>query len=95
VARKRTGDGSVFLELSNYTQNRVDVSLYDLSGDPASDAEPAPDFVTHVEEEFTKVWKVSIEPGRSWGTRYTGHGGGAMEIRGVDPREVVVVDLDE
>jgi DNA topoisomerase-6 subunit B len=95
VARKRTCDGSVSLELSNYTQDRVDVSLYDLSGDLASDAEPAPDFVTQVEEEFTKVWKLSLEPGHSWGTRYSGQGGGAIELRGVDPREVVVVDFDE
>jgi DNA topoisomerase-6 subunit B len=95
VARKYTADGSVSLELSNYTGNRADVSLYNISGDPAENAEPAPDFVTRLEEEFTKVWRISIEPGHSWKTRYSGQGGGTMELRGMDPRSVVMVDLDE
>jgi len=71
VARKRTRKGSVSLEISNYTQNRVDVALYDLSGDEASDAIPAPDFITRMEDEFTKVWKISMTPpSRGWhGTR--------------------------
>jgi DNA topoisomerase-6 subunit B len=95
VARKRVRDGSVSLEISNYTQNRVDVSLYDLSGDQASDAVPPPDFTTLMEDEFTKVWKLTIEPTHSWVARYSGQGGGAIELRGIDPRDVVVVDLDE
>jgi DNA topoisomerase-6 subunit B len=95
VARKRIREGSVSLEISNYTQNRVDVSLYDISGDEASDAVPAPDFTTRMEDEYTKVWKISIDPAHSWVARYSGQGRGAIELRGVDPRDVVVVDLDE
>jgi DNA topoisomerase-6 subunit B len=95
VARKYAKQGSVSLELTNYTGNRVDVSLYNISGDPGGDAKPAPDFVTQVEDEYTKAWKISIEPGQSWRTEYHGTGGGTMEIRGLDQNLVVMVDLEE
>ncbi|NTV00532.1 MAG: DNA topoisomerase VI subunit B, partial [Methanoregulaceae archaeon] len=95
VARKRTREGFVSLEISNYTQNRVDVALYDLSGDEASEAVPPPDFMTRTDDEFTKVWKISLDPTHSWVARYPGKGGGAIELRGLDPRDIVVVNIDE
>jgi DNA topoisomerase-6 subunit B len=95
VARKYAAKGNVSLELTNYTGNRAEVSLYNISEDTAENAEPAPDFVTRMEGEFTKVWKISIEPGQSWRARYPGRGGGTMEVRGIDPRTIVMVDLDE
>jgi DNA topoisomerase-6 subunit B len=95
VARKFAKHGRVALEITNYTANRADVSLYSISADPAEHARPAPDFVTRVDDEYTKVWKVSIEPGRSWRTEYPGNGGGTVEIRGVDSNLLVMVDLEE
>jgi DNA topoisomerase-6 subunit B len=95
VARKHSKAGIVSLELNNYTGSRADITLYNISGDPADDAFPAADFVTRLEEEFTKVWQISIEPGQSWKTSYSGHGGGTLELRGMDRGSVVVVDRDE
>ena len=94
VARKRTAGTAVEIELSNYTSHPASLSLYCISADPADDARPAPDFVTRLDDEFTKVWQVTIGPGESWQTRFTGTGGGTLEVRGIDPRQIVVVDQD-
>jgi DNA topoisomerase-6 subunit B len=94
VARKKTIGNKVALELSNYTANQVTLSLYNISPNQAKDAQPPPDFVTELEGEYTKVWQISIEPGSSWKTSYSGGGGGTIEIRGVDPQQVVMVDSD-
>jgi len=93
VRKKTTGDG-VVLELSNYTANQVTLSLYNISPNRAKDAHPPPDFVTELDGDYTKVWQISIGPGSSWKTSYSGQGGGTMEIRGVDPQQVVMVDFD-
>jgi DNA topoisomerase-6 subunit B len=94
VARKKTTGNEVALELSNYTANQVTLSLYNISPNQAKDAHPPPDFVTELDGEYTKVWQISIEPGSSWKTSYSGGGGGTIEIRGVDPQQVVMVDPD-
>jgi DNA topoisomerase-6 subunit B len=94
VARKRTDDTGVVIELSNYTAHPATISLYSISGNPAEDARPPPDFVTRLDEEYTKVWQITVTPGESWQTRFTGAGGGTLEIRGIDPRQIVVVDQD-
>jgi len=94
VARKRTDDTAVVIEISNYTAHPAALSLYSISADPADDAQPPPDFVTMLDEEYTKVWQIAVAPGGSWQTRFTGTGGGTLEIRGIDPRQIVVVDQD-
>jgi DNA topoisomerase-6 subunit B len=95
VARTYTKDGIVSLELNNYTGKEAGISLYNISGDSADDAFPAADFVTRLDNEFTKVWKITVEPGQSWKTSYSGRGGGTLEVRGMDPGLVVMVDRDE
>jgi DNA topoisomerase-6 subunit B len=94
VARTSAREGIVSLELNNYTGKEAAVSLYNISGDPADDALPAADFVTRLDTEFTKVWQVTIGPGESWKTSYSGRGGGTLEVRGLDPGMVVMVDRD-
>jgi DNA topoisomerase-6 subunit B len=94
VARKRTDDTSVVIDLSNYTTHPATLSLYSISADPADDAQPPPDFITKLDEEYTKVWQITVAPGESWHARFTGAGGGTLEIRGIDPRQIVVVDQD-
>lgn len=94
VARKRTEGSAVVIELANYTAQPATLSLYSISPDPADDARPAPDFVTRLDADYTKVWQVSIGPGESWQTRFTGSGRGTLEVRGIDLRQIVVVDQD-
>ncbi len=92
VARKVAREGRVMLELRNYTGLAGTVTLYDISGDPAADADPAPAFATEVDREFTRVWQIAVEPGSSWTASYSGSGGGSIEVRGVPREQVVVVD---
>lgn len=93
VRKKMTGTG-VMLELTNYTPDPMTLSLYNISANQATDAHPPPDFVSELDGEYTRVWQIRIEPGHSWKTSYGGSGGGTMEIRGVDPHLVVMVDTD-
>jgi DNA topoisomerase-6 subunit B len=93
VRKKMTGTG-VMVELSNYTPDPLTLSLYNISANQATDAHPPPDFVSELEGEYTRVWQIRIDPGHSWKASYGGSGGGTMEIRGVDPHLVVMVDSD-
>jgi DNA topoisomerase-6 subunit B len=94
VAKKRTVDGTVEIAVANYTRKPVNLMIYNLSPDPAGDAVPKADFIDPVGDEFNKVWKCSLEPDGEWIARYSGTGGGTFDLRGVDDKVKVVVDLD-
>jgi DNA topoisomerase-6 subunit B len=94
IAKKSTRDGKVTIELSNYTGHDGEISVYDISADNAADALPKADFVSEVDSQFTKVWKVKIPPQTAWSVTYHGKGGGMLEIRGIDDNKKMVVDLD-
>jgi DNA topoisomerase-6 subunit B len=84
----------VVIEMRNYTEQKGAVTLYDISPDSAEDATIKPDFSTQMDQEVTKVWQVPIEPGSVWRVEYSGTGGGSRDIRGIDQKYVVTVDLD-
>jgi DNA topoisomerase-6 subunit B len=94
IAKKWSREGRVTIEVINYTGHDGEISVYDISHDNAADASPKPDFVSDVEGQFTKVWKVSILPQKIWRISYTGKGGGMLDIRGIDDNKKMVVDLD-
>ncbi len=94
IAKKWTHDGRITLELNNYTGQDVDVSIYDISADNAADADPKPSFVSEMDGQFTKVWKMAIPKQTVWRVSYTGKGGGMLDIRGVEDNKKMVVDLD-
>ncbi|NLM29943.1 MAG: DNA topoisomerase VI subunit B [Methanomicrobiales archaeon] len=94
VAKKRTADGRVTIDLNNYTSGEVALTLYNLSGDAAADAEPRPDFVDDIGGEYNKVWRCTLAAGETWRVVYTGAGDGTLDLRGIDDGKKVVVDLD-
>jgi DNA topoisomerase VI subunit B len=94
IVKKGTIDGRILIELNNYTASDVDVSVYDISQDDAADAEPKAAFVSEIDGQFTKVWKVSVPPQTVWSVSYSGKGGGLLDIRGIDDTKKMVVDLD-
>jgi DNA topoisomerase-6 subunit B len=94
IAKKWTRNGKVTIELSNYTGQEGEIAVYDISSDNAVDALPKPDFVSEMDNQFTKVWKASVPPQTSWRVSYTGKGGGLLDIRGIDDNKKMVVDLD-
>jgi DNA topoisomerase-6 subunit B len=94
IAKKWTRDGTVTIEISNYTGHDGEISVYDISHDNAADARPTPDFVSEVEGQFTKVWNVTVLPQKVWRVSYHGKGGGMIDIRGIDDNKKMVVDLD-
>jgi DNA topoisomerase-6 subunit B len=94
IAKKWTHDGKVTIELSNYSGYEGEISVYDISSDTAADALPKADFISEVDNQFTKVWKTLIPPKMVWRVSYTGKGGGLLDIRGIDDTKKMVVDLD-
>ena len=94
VAKKRTSDGKVCIEVNNYTAREVALTLYNLSRDAAEDAEPRPDFVDDIGGEYNKVWRCTLGAGEAWQVVYTGAGDGTLDLRGVEDSRKVVVDLD-
>ncbi len=80
--------------LSNYSGHEGELSLYDISGDNAADALPKADFMTEMDGQFTKVWKVDLSSRMLWRVSYSGKGGGLLEIRGIEDNKKMVVDLD-
>ena len=94
IAKKWMREGIVTIEVSNYTGHDGEISVYDISHDNAADARPKPDFVSEVEGQFTKVWKVTVPPQKVWRVSYNGKGGGMIDIRGIDDNKKMVVDLD-
>ena len=94
VAKKRTSDGKVRIEVNNYTAREVALTLYNLSRDAAEDADPRPDFVDDIGGEYNKVWRCTLGAGEAWQVVYTGAGDGTLDLRGVEDNRKVVVDLD-
>jgi DNA topoisomerase-6 subunit B len=94
VAKRWTKDGTVHIEVNNYTSSEAQVQVYDISRDSASDADRKPAFVSELEGEFTKVWQLPLGPGEGWRVAYPGKGGGALDVRGVPEEKKLVVDLD-
>jgi DNA topoisomerase-6 subunit B len=94
IAKKWTKDGKVVIEVANYAGHEGEISVYDISHDNAADAKPKADFITEVEGQFTKVWKVKALPQKVWKVAYSGRGGGIIEVRGIEDAKKMVVDLD-
>jgi DNA topoisomerase VI subunit B len=94
VAKRWVADEMVHIELCNYSTFSGTIALYDISHDAASDAQPAPDAVSQVDDEYTKLWQVPLEPGTVRQISFRGSGGGTLMIRGIEPGKVAVVDLD-
>ncbi len=94
VAKKRTLDGVVEIIVSNYTRGPLELTLYNLSPERGEDADPKPGFVDRLGDEFNKVWAFPLEQDGVWTVRYTGSGEGTIDLRGVDEKAKVVMDLD-
>ena len=94
VAKKYTRNGRVGITISNYSEKPVNLTIYNISADNASDADIKPDFTDAVGDEYNKVWKCAIEPGDTWNVAYSGRGGGSLEVRGIEDKMKMVVDLD-
>jgi DNA topoisomerase-6 subunit B len=94
IVKRWTRDGKVTIELSNYSGFDGEISVYDISGDNAADAVPKADFMSEMEGQFTKVWKITVPPKETLRISYAGKGGGILEIRGIDDAKKMVVDLD-
>ena len=95
IVRKTVSEGIVRVEIKNYTAGQASLSLYTITRDSENNADPPPDFLTKMDEDFTRVWQVVVDPGKVWTTTYSGSAHGTVEIRGIDPRNVVMVDRDE
>ncbi len=94
IVKKWTRDSRVTIELSNYSGYDGEISIYDISADNAADAKPKADFVSDMDGQFTKVWKIVVPPKNVSSISYTGNGGGIIDIRGIDDAKKMVVDLD-
>lgn len=94
IAKKWTRDGKVTIEVSNYSGKGSEISVYDISADPADGASQRPDFSSELDGQFTRVWKVTVPPQEVWRVTYPGKGGGLIDIRGIEDSRKMVVDLD-
>ncbi|MDD4137532.1 MAG: DNA topoisomerase VI subunit B, partial [Methanoregula sp.] len=94
IAKKWTRNGKVTIELANYSGFEGEISVYDISADNAADAVPKAVFVSEMDGQFTKVWKMTIPAKSTWQVSYSGKGGGIIEVRGIDDKKMMVVDLD-
>jgi len=94
IVKRWTRNGTVTIELANYSGFDGEISVYDISADNAADAVPKADFVSDMDGQFTKVWKIVIPPKETSRISYAGKGGGILEIRGIDDAKKMVVDLD-
>lgn len=94
VAKKFTRNGRVGITVSNYSDKPAGLTIYNISGDQGDGADKKPDFVDPVGDEYNKVWRCDIKPGEAWSVSYKGKGGGSLELRGVEEKQKMVVDLD-
>lgn len=94
VLKKSSAGGKVMIHIDNYTTKPQEISLYDISGDAAGDANIPPAFVSEMDGEYTKIWKFALASGETFEVTYTGLGGGMIEMQGVSENLKVVVDLD-
>jgi DNA topoisomerase-6 subunit B len=94
IAKKWSREGKITIEINNYTGHDADLSVYDISSDAGADADTKPAFISEVDGQVTKVWKMVIPPQNVWRVSYSGKGGGMLDIRGIDDGKMMVVDLD-
>ena len=47
-----------------------------------------------MDPDHSGVWQVRLAAGENWRVTYQGTGNGMIDIRGVDEKKKVVVDLD-
>ncbi|HJJ54556.1 MAG TPA: DNA topoisomerase VI subunit B, partial [Methanocorpusculum sp.] len=94
VLKKKTLGGIIMIHIDNYTSKAQEITIYDISSDNAADATVEPTFVSDLDGEFTKVWKMKLEAGESFEVTYHGSGGGMIQLQGVPENMKVEVDLD-
>jgi DNA topoisomerase-6 subunit B len=94
VAKKKTSDGIVTISINNHTSHAVDLTVYCITPDDPTQAQPPPVYIEKVLDDFSAVWQVRIQQGEVWRTEYPGLGRGSIDIRGIDEKKKVVVDLD-
>ncbi|MCA1915069.1 MAG: DNA topoisomerase VI subunit B, partial [Methanospirillum hungatei] len=94
VAKKWTDNGAVNVSIQNYTSHALDLTLYIITADDVSTADPPAVFVEEMGTDKSAVWQMQLAGGENWQLRYTGTGNGMIDIRGVDEKKKVVVDLD-
>lgn len=94
VVKKRTSDGVVSLSVNNYTRHTLDLTIYSISSDDTTKATPTPFYSEAMGDERTSVWKLQIKAGDRWHASYPGTGRGMIDIRGVEEKQKVVIDLD-
>lgn len=95
VVKKWTEDGRVTVSIQNYTSHALDLTLYIITADAVSSAEPEPFFSEEMGTDRSGVWQLKLPAGEGWQVRYPGSGLGMIDIRGVDEKKKVVVDLDQ
>jgi len=95
VVRRHGDAGVAAVEVRNYTDTPASLSLYAITRQPVEDASPPPDFVTELDGEHTQVWQVALGAGEVWQAHYRESGRGILEVRGIDPRSLVLVDQDD
>ena len=93
VVKKRVSGGKVEIFVNNYTKKPAAITIYNMSEDSASDAVPKADFVDKIGDEYNKLWKVEVEAESAWKTEYSGSSHGSVSVRGIDEKQLVVVDL--
>ncbi|MBR1368870.1 DNA topoisomerase [Methanocalculus chunghsingensis] len=94
VKRGLRGD-HVSIRVDNHTAKPVELTLYDISADTGEGATIPPDFVSDLDGETTKCWRVALPPHESFLTEYPGSGGGSLSVQGIDESQMVLLNLDE
>ncbi len=94
IVKKSGRNGKVTLEVNNHSNDKGIITIYLTSPDRGEDAIPKPDFLEEFSGEYTKVWQVPITPGSRFSATYSGNAGGSLDVRGIDERKKVVIDLD-
>lgn len=94
VVKKKTEDGTVTISLQNYTSHALDLTLYVITSDDITTAEPHAFFIEEINPDHSGVWQVRLGAGDNWQVRYQGSGDGMIDIRGIDEKKKVVIDLD-
>jgi len=94
VAKKKTENGMVSITIRNYTSHAVDLTLYIISSDDIHKTEPKPFFIEDIGNDHSGVWQISLKGGEEWKCSYPGSGHGMIDVRGIDEKKKVVVDLD-
>lgn len=94
VAKKWTDKGTVTISIQNYTSHALDLTLYAITSDDVKTSDPPAAFIEEMGTDKSGVWQIRLSAGEGWQTRYKGCGDGMIDIRGVDEKKKVVVDLD-